>query len=244
MKACKSTSKWSRILKKCSTNAKSFFNGDLTDESYQCVMEGDKKMKMPKTAFTITGEEIECQVACTRQENEFKVSLQNFPNEIFADSEDFLLVIKKLFWSCLDKKTKYGFKRPGMEKKYPKICPFFDKYLYTEINSSIMAEIENISQELFDGQIETLYKLLEEKMNETDLESFKLRILDYCIENLVLMSVSMAKPYMTVYQTDIVMSWSTFVGNLGGSLGLCMGFSMVTIAEIVYYTLIKHITTF
>ena len=217
----------------------SWISGKISEAELNCIKNGNTNTKESNVAFTKNGEKIECQVACERQENQIKTSEQNFPNEIFSENANFLLVIRKLFWSCLDAKTEYGFKRPGMIKKYPKICPFFDKYFYNNITSKNILEIENTLEELVGVSVETFYENLEAKMNKTDMEMFKSSILEYSKEHLVLMSVSMGKPYMSVFQTDVVMSLPTFVGNVGGSLGLCMGFSLVSIAEIIYYLIIK-----
>ena len=48
------------------------------------------------------------------------------------------------------------------------------------------------------------------------------------------MNNPLSKPFATEYTTDIVISHTTLLSNMGGLLGLCMGFSVVSLAEIVY----------
>ena len=52
------------------------------------------------------------------------------------------MVVRKLYWSCQKEKTKYGYKRPGLEKTYPEMCPLFDKYIYSnqEINKGFQEQ--------------------------------------------------------------------------------------------------------
>ena len=40
---------------------------------------------------------------------------------------------------------------------------------------------------------------------------------------------------MTKYKRDVAMTWITWIANTGGLMGLCMGMSFVSIAEILYY---------
>ena len=53
------------------------------------------------STVTLDGEEIECQVACQRQENDISISTQGFPGESFSRAQDFWLVVYKLIWSCI-----------------------------------------------------------------------------------------------------------------------------------------------
>ena len=47
--------------------------------------------------------------------------------------------------------------------------------------------------------------------------------------------LSTRDPFVTKYKRDVTMSWITWIANTGGLMGLCMGMSFVSIAEIVYY---------
>ena len=40
---------------------------------------------------------------------------------------------------------------------------------------------------------------------------------------------------MTKYKREVAMTWITWLSNTGGLMGLCMGMSFVSIAEIIYY---------
>ena len=89
-------------------------------------------------------------------------------------------------------------------------------------------------------------------MNTTEFEEFMEAVLTYCKANLVRIIVYIPSPYVTTYKTDQVdrfiastiivfiflqaMTLITFIANLGGMLGLCMGLSLVSLIEIIFYT--------
>ena len=81
-----------------------------------------------KVANTTDGKEVECQVACQRQDNEVDISSQGFPGAAFVHTREFWLVVYKLFWSCKNELTNYGFKKPGLYRQYPTLCAFYDEY--------------------------------------------------------------------------------------------------------------------
>ena len=45
----------------------------------------------------------------------------------------------------------------------------------------------------------------------------------------------MREPFAEVLAVNVDKTLMNFIGSLGGLLGLCMGFSFVTLAEIFYY---------
>ena len=57
----------------------------------------------------------------------------------------------------------------------------------------------------------------------------------YCRENIAFVSLFMREPFAEVLAVNVDTTLMNFIGSLGGLLGLCMGFSFVTIAEIFYY---------
>ena len=45
----------------------------------------------------------------------------------------------------------------------------------------------------------------------------------------------MQSPYITKIRNDVAMSFTTYIANSGGLLGLCIGFSFMSGIEIVFY---------
>ena len=112
------------------------------------------------------------------------VSEQAFPNDIFIWTEDFVLVVKKLFWSCADVVPKGGHKKSGIEKKYPLICPLYDKYIYKNIN--ISEDGLNLDDKLGRDFYQLMVTLGEWNINNDDRTILTEELLKYCKENPVL----------------------------------------------------------
>ncbi len=68
--------------------------------------------------------------------------------------------------------------------------------------------------------------------------SFMAAVNHYATSNLASVKIAYRTPYVQAIQADLEMSFTTFVGNTGGMLGLFMGFSLVTIVEVFYLFLV------
>ena len=199
------------------------------------------------STVTLDGEDIECQVACQRQENDISISTQGFPGESFSRTPDFWLVVYKLFWSCRNEFTRYGFKRPGLDRKYPGLCTFYDEYFYGQNDINNKVESFNTSKEFLGWQSQELrFSDLQSKlgMSKVDQEEFVKVMMLYCKDNLARVMVFVQKPFLTIYKRDQVMSYLQLVANMGGLLGLCMGFSMVSVDEIFYHMVLNPVLHF
>ena len=87
-----------------------------------------------------------------RQQNKFDINFVKFPNDEIQNSQEFVKIVKKLFWSCSPNITRYllgiqfekiqqyfdrfGYKRRRLEKTYPKLCPFYDEFFFPNDNIS------------------------------------------------------------------------------------------------------------
>jgi hypothetical protein len=61
----------------------------------------------------------------------------------------------------------------------------------------------------------------------------------YAKNNLALVNVYIKDPVVTRIKRDQKIPLIGFVANTGGLLGLCMGFSLVSVAEIIYHALVN-----
>jgi hypothetical protein len=57
----------------------------------------------------------------------------------------------------------------------------------------------------------------------------------YGRQNLALIHVMVQSPYVTKIKRDVAMPFVTFVANSGGLLGLCIGFSFISLVELLYW---------
>ena len=156
---------------------------------------------------------------------------------MFLRSDDVLPLISKLSDLCNSSIMTYGAKRPLLDLQYPELCPLFD--LITESVPEINLELGAL----------TFFESL--ALNESTLASFKQQLMTYASENLIKINAFLDSPYLSKFETDEVvvfvekqkkyflllqvMSTTTFIANIGGMLGLCLGFSFVSLVEIFFF---------
>ena len=165
-----------------------------------------------------------------------EISYYKFPNKMFLHSEDVIPLIWKLDRLCYND-TFYGPKRPLLDAQYPKLCPLFDLI--------DLAGIDPATGNIYQGL----------GLNDTALVAFKQELMTYASENLIKINAFLDSPYLSKFETDEVivlssnnghcryqhvlppqvMSPATFIANIGGMLGLCMGFSFVSLVEIFFF---------
>ena len=128
-----------------------------------------------------------CLSSCKRQENPISTSTFNFPNKMFLNSPDSLLLIHKLAVYCQNNVTHFGPKRPLLDTEYPRLCPFFDR---------IDANID------LNGTAFDFFRSL--NMTRSEKDSFKRQLMAYAVNNLVKITAYIESPYVSEYQTDEV----------------------------------------
>ena len=164
---------------------------------------------------------------------------------MFLHSEDVIQLIRKLHMLCDNSTQIYGPKRPLLDAQYPELCPLFDLF-----GESAVAEI-NI-------ELGTLKFYESLGLDDTTLATFKQQLMSYASENLIKINAFLDSPYLSKFETDEVvlfvldqisvdknfnfnflflqvMSTTTLIANIGGMLGLCMGFSFVSLVEIFFF---------
>ena len=66
----------------------------------------------------------------------------------------------------------------------------------------------------------------------------------YARENVAVIKIFVKDPYYTNYKRDIDVTLTTFVGNAGGLMGLCLGLSIISLFEVVYHIIIASLRKF
>lgn len=162
----------------------------------------------------------------------YRITLANYPNKaMFSKRPEICSVVKKLLKICqgwIDPHAvgafRYGdelkIKKKVLTDMYPTICThllgiFGDNSTNTPNLTcpDVRRDLQNYNQnrEFFD----VLYK--------------------YAKENLLWLNVYVKDSYASRIIRDEKMTRTRFVANVGGLLGLCMGFSFVSLAEIIYF---------
>ena len=159
---------------------------------------------------------------------------------MFLQSGDVQRLALKLIDYCDQNTTIYGLKWPLLNARYPQLCPFFRQIK------------ENVAEDEIEIVFGTpdFYKNL--GLSNHALETFKQQLMIYASENLIKINAFLDSPYLAKYETDEVwrerknnliytffppqvMSTMTFIANIGGMMGLCMGFSFVSLVEIFFF---------
>ena len=159
---------------------------------------------------------IKCLPACESQENTNQISFALYPQEgNFFHQKRFCLVGSHIWQvTCQNKNRKFF-----LDLQQPKLCQtleYFDEYFND--NSTCDKWPTNF--------LETF-----KKPNGTLLEE----MVEYGRKNLAVVKVMMQSPYVTKIKRDVSMTFTTYVANSGGLLGLCLGFSLISGVELIFW---------
>ena len=73
--------------------------------------------------------------------------------------------------------------------------------------------------------------------SDFDFTEFSATLTKYAKDNIAFVKLYMREPFAEVLQVSVKTTALDFISNIGGLMGLCMGFSLVTVAEILYHGL-------
>ena len=176
----------------------------------------DEVGKWNQVLDTLTGEKKTCIAACeTTSFSDIIVSTTTYPNlNNFIYTKESCIIAQKLVSTCEDAR------RQSLVEWYPHLC---DQIEYLKANNKF-CEDDSWDQE-FLQQNNTKFNFIE----------FAATLAQYGRDNIAFVSLFMREPFAEVLAVNVDTTLMNFIGSLGGLLGLCMGFSFVTLAEILYY---------
>ena len=159
---------------------------------------------------------IKCLPACETQENTNQMSFALYPQkDNFFHQRRFCQVASHIWQvTCQYKDRKYF-----LDLQQPKLCQtleYFDEYFN---DNSTCDKWPNDFLEAF------------KKPNGTLLEE----MVEYGRKNLAVVKVMMQSPYVTKMKRDVAMTFTSYVANSGGLLGLCLGFSLISGIELIFW---------
>ena len=157
-----------------------------------------------------------CRPRCDTQENYNIMSPVQFPpNQGFFSQPIFCYVASHILQvSCKNEYRKYF-----LELSYPEICNVLKDH------------------ERYFGELASCKDWPGSYYGENDQENDTLtkEVLDYGRTNLALTHIFFQSPYITKMKRDLTMTFTDFVANSGGLIGLYVGFSFVSIFEMIYW---------
>ena len=125
----------------------------------------------------------------------------------FTKTAEFCYILKKIINSCK------GDRRVSLEEHFPNICSSILTIDESSITCPLDFEITNITN---------------------TVRGF---VVDYAKENIAKVNIFLKEPFVNRYKREEKITWNTFIGTTGGLLGLFLGFSFISIAEILYISL-------
>ena len=148
----------------------------------------------------------------------------DFPNrETFVKREEFCITLTKLNRTCHSEKEVF------LVAKFPTVCKnikSFSEKIRMELNVSICEDMrwDHVRRWGF-------------RRNDEEMRNLEDDIFQYAKKNLAVVNVYIKDPVVTRIMRDQKIPVIAFVANTGGLLGLCMGFSLVSLFEILYHLL-------
>ena len=163
-----------------------------------------------------------CLAACEDQINEVRVTSADFPNRhTFEKREEFCLVYSTIKEICNDEH-----KRKFLEENLPDVCNHIDI-----IDARIAPnELCNLTEDTWDPAGKWGFSKLDEDWKNLEHDLFR-----YTKENLAVVNIYIKDPAVTKIIRDEKISPISFIANVGGLMGLCMGFSLVSSWEIIFH---------
>ena len=115
-----------------------------------------------------------------------------------------------------------GPKRKPLEHEYPNICTKLSPLTRMRTEVFCKDNIWSLPRNLIENCTRKKCPLEE-------------AILDYARDNLVMFNIFIKDPYAKRFQKDEKITKTSYIANSGGLLGLCMGFSLISAAEILFH---------
>ena len=147
------------------------------------------------------------------QEEKMISTSSSYPNwQTFSARGDFCLVMKKVVKVCKDPVRKLD-----LEARYE-----------GELSCEQLIA-------LHEGQRELCQKAIPIESIVNDFPKVVDFLHKYASKNIAVVKIFIRDPYYTLYKKDVQISITSFVGNTGGLVGLCMGLSFISLFEMVYH---------
>ena len=169
----------------------------------------------------VNGNITQCLDACSDQLNKLTITSRRFPNKhTFVDKDTFCLLFLRLNTSCHSEKA------PFLTQEYPNICSNINQTLFS------LSEGPPCAHDL-KWPTENLSTLNQTLSNQLERDFYQ-----YAKKNMMILNVFINELTVTQILKDEKISTISFIANTGGLLGLCMGFSLITIFELIYHLIL------
>ena len=189
-------------------------------ENITCMKKINSEMgKWTEVFDTLSNTTKTCLAACdTTSYSNVIVGSSSYPNpSTFINSKESCIIARKLVSTCSDAR------RDSLLAWYPTIC---QQIQWIKDNNAFCTKD--------DWDV----KLMGSNISAFNFTHFGKVLTNYASDNLAMVKVFMREPFAEVLVRSVDVSIVDFISSVGGLLGLCMGFSFVTIAEVFFYSLL------
>ena len=164
---------------------------------------------------------IKCLASCSVQKNNIQISSASYPEKLnFFWDQTFCDVATHLWHATCNYETFCdgcnSKRKIFLEIQHPKLCSVLE---------SFKEHLDNTKKCM------NWTRYFPDDYNTTIVSE----VYEYGKSNLALVRVTIQSPYITKIQRDVAMSFTSFVANTGGLLGLCLGFSFISGIELIFW---------
>ena len=220
------TVSYSTFLEGCTSEklrcANSIMNSfDLDGNERKNFSKDPEAIKSPEAIGNISKPiSIRCMPGCREQENANQMSFARYPQiDSFFHQKTFCLVATHVWQvTCLDENRKYF-----LDVKQPNLCKTLEDY---EEYFGNLSSCNTWPHNFYDKNPNMTYEVNNPLSEE---------IFEYGRRNLALVRIMIQSPYVTKIKRDVAMTFTSYVANAGGLLGLCLGFSFISGIEILFW---------
>ena len=174
-------------------------------------------MENPEKIGNITRpNSIKCLPSCDVQENNNQMSYAPYPQKRnFFHQKTFCHVASHVWQITCQNENRRFF----IDKSQPNLCKVLSSY---EEYFGKKSTCENWPTNYFED-------------HDVANDSLVNELYEYGRENLAFTQVMMQSPYVTFIKREAAMTFTSYVANTGGLLGLCLGFSFISGIEIIFW---------
>ena len=183
-----------------------------------CLKEVNSELgKYNEVVDTLTNTTKKCIAACEATSfSDTMISTSSYPSGgSFMFTKESCILAKKLISTCEDER------RVSLQEWYPNIC---NQIEYLKRTNSFCIDNEWRQASL-------------KNKSDFDFTEFSSTLTKYAKENIAFVKIYLREPFAEVLKVSVKTTVLDYIANIGGLMGVCMGFSLVTLAEILYHVI-------
>jgi len=187
---------------------------ELACQQYWMNQFGSESDPVLNFAWNNQSEHLKCRQRCETQTNNLVSTVSTYPNiQVLPYREDYCIILTKLHRSCDN-----PYKSDLIQARY-----------------GMLTACDDIKTMIEDNNVCDINNPINPPQTEIDDETMNNFVHKYAMENVAVIKLFVKDPYYTNNKRDVAITITTFIGNAGGLMGLCLGLSFISLFEVVYH---------